>query len=713
MSVLTDLIYGGSNAVAGLTEGAVNDAIAKFGADKAIAFPDTAYYAPTIYAATGVKVKTLGDLPACVGVLKSLITNKEDLGEALNAGLATAVGAEILEMLKYVDNADPYADQAGIGFVSDAVIRSLGVPLVTGDIPGVAVVLGKADNGGDVCSIVREYQDKGLLTFLVGDVIDQIAEGGVKMGLEYRVIPLGRDVTAVIHVVTVAIRAALIFGAVEPGDLGSLLKYTKERVPAFVNTFGAIDSVVVSAGAGAIALGFPVIVDVDLGENQVPGALESVTDHAETVKKSYELRNIKVKAKKVTLPVAFAAAFEGEIIRKKETYAEFAYDKNVTCELVTNRKNKDDVADHELIIDGPELPENADGIVQMPLATYIEVYGERMQDDFESVIERKIHSWFNYIEGVMHTGQRNQFRLRISRDSFERGLRLHDFAEVLYSMIMDEFGSVVDRCRVTLVTDPVKAKRILDEEAMPRYEERDMRLDSMTDESVDCFYTCILCQSFAPSHCCIVTPERLGLCGAVSWLDAKATYELNHNGSSQPVPKEGCIDERTGAYESVNKAVNQASYGALEKVTLYSIMEDPMTSCGCFECICGIFPECNGLVIVNREYTGVTPVGMTFGELASMTGGGVQTPGFMGHGRNFIASKKFASAEGGTQRIVWMPKELKESVAPKLNRTAKELYGIDNFTDMICDETIATDAEGVMSFLSEKGHPALALDPLM
>ena len=289
MSVLTDLIYGGSNAVAGLTEGAVNDAIAKYGADKEIAFPDTAYFFPTIYAATGVKVKTLGDLPACVGVLKSLITGQEDLGQALNAGLATAVGAEIIEGLKYLEE-DPYANEAGIGFVPDPIIRSLGVPLVTGDIPGVAVVLGKADNAEDVVAVVKDYQSKGIMTFLVGDCIEQCAEGGVKMGLELRVIPLGHDVTSVIHVVTVAIRAALIFGNVQPGDLGGLLEYTKNRVPAFVNTFGAIDAVVVSAGAGAIALGFPVVVDIDLGENQVPGALESVCDHAETVKKSLELR---------------------------------------------------------------------------------------------------------------------------------------------------------------------------------------------------------------------------------------------------------------------------------------------------------------------------------------------------------------------------------------------------------------------------------------
>ena len=225
MSVLTDLIYSGSNAVAGLTEGAVNDAIAKYGPEKELAFPDTAYFFPTIYAATGVKVKTLGDLPACVGVLKSLITNQEDLGQALNAGLATAVGAEILEGLKFVEPKDAYeqATVPGIGFVPDPIIRSLGVPLVTGDIPGVAVVLGKADNAEDVVKVVKDYQSKGIMTFLVGDVIEQCAEGGVKMGLELRVIPLGHDVTAVIHVVTVAIRAALIFGNIQPGNLAGLL----------------------------------------------------------------------------------------------------------------------------------------------------------------------------------------------------------------------------------------------------------------------------------------------------------------------------------------------------------------------------------------------------------------------------------------------------------------------------------------------------------
>lgn len=85
----------------------------------------------------------------------------------------------------------------------------------------------------------------------------------------------------------------------------------------------------------------------------------------------------------------------------------------------------------------------------------------------------------------------------------------------------------------------------------------------------------------------------------------------------------------------------------------------------------------------------------------------------MGHGRHFISSKKFIAAEGGIERIVWMPKELKDDVAERLNRTAKELYGIDNFADMIADETICEDCDALMDFLTEKNHPVLGLEPLM
>jgi acetyl-CoA synthase len=282
--------------------------------------------------------------------------------------------------------------------------------------------------------------------------------------------------------------------------------------------------------------------------------------------------------------------------------------------------------------------------------------------------------------------------------------------EILYAKVKSEYDAVVDKCQVKICTIPEKNKEI---RAMANkvFDKRDERLANLTDESVEVFYTCILCQAFSPSHVCIVTPERLGLCGAVSWLDAKATNELDPNGPCQIVTKEKVIDERLGTYEDVDEAVNKYSHGALEHVSLYSLLQDPMTSCGCFECICGIEPFSNGVVIVNREHTGSTPLGMSFSEMASMTGGGVQTPGFMGHGKHFIASKKFLKAEGGLGRVVWMPKALKEAIHDKLNASAKDLYGVDDFCAMIGDETITEDPEELLNFLSENGHPVMSMEP--
>ncbi|MGI6110158.1 MAG: acetyl-CoA decarbonylase/synthase complex subunit alpha/beta [Eubacteriaceae bacterium] len=709
---LTDIIYSGANTVAGLAEQTVDQAIAAHGENCAVAFPDTAYALPVIYAATGQKMTTLADLKAACGIQKSLITGEDDLGQALNAGLATAVGAEIIEAVKYIDG-DPYKDESGIGHIPDPVIRSLGVPLVTGDIPGIAVLIGKSDNAAELAEIAKGYQARGLLTFLVGDCIEQAASEGVKLGLDYRVIPLGHDITSVIHVVSVAIRAALIFGAIEPGKLDDFLAYTKARVPAFINTFGPLDAVTVSAGAGAIALGFPVIADTEVPE--VPGALMTEADHSKTVQRSLDEREIKIKITEIDCPVSVGSSFEGERVRKGDMKAEFGGNRTKSWEVV-RMVEPDQVEDHKITIIGRDIDDpcfDGAGVVRMPLGIKVEVAGKHMQEDFESVLERRIHYFMNYIEGAMHVGQRNINWIRISNDTFNAGFRLRHIGEVLYAKMRDEFDSVVDKCQVTLYTNEDDVVRIEQEEVLPVYNKRDERLASLTDESVDVFYTCTLCQSFAPSHVCVVTPERLGLCGAVSWLDSKATKELDPTGPAQPIEKTGVIDERTGRWESVNETVRKASQGALESVSLYSILEDPMTSCGCFECICGIMPEANGVIIVNREYADTTPSGMTFGELASLTGGGVQTPGFMGHGRHFISSKKFMSAEGGPERIVWMPKELKDDVAEKLNQTVKEMSGIENFTDMVCDETIATDSEAVCEWLAEHGHPAMSMDPIM
>ena len=708
--MLIDRIFNGNDAVYGLTCQAVEEAIAQHGADKAVEFPHTAYCLPCYYAVTGVKVKTLGEMKEALGVIKSLMTREHQLDDDLISGVATALCAEFIEVLKYLDGAEPYSEPY-YGHLPDSIIRELGVPLVTGDIPGVAVIIGSAPTAQEGVDLVKSYQAQGILVTLVGGIIDQAQELGLKMGYNVRIVPLGKDITSVIHVVSVALRAALIFGNVTPGDAAALIKYTSERVPAFVNAFKPIDDVILAAGAGAIKLGFPVISNEDENITEVPGALIACPNVADFNKVSLEARNIKIKITNIDIPVAFASAFEGEIIRRKDMQVEFDGSRVDCAELVQTR-SMDEVEDHKITVVGPDVDEMELGS-KNPIAYVVEVAGKRMQPDFEPVIERKFHNYINCIEGVYHTGQRDMQRIRIGKEAYNAGFRIRHIGEVLYTQVKNEFEAVVDKCQVTVYTDPAECTRIRHEVAIPVFDKRDARLENLTDETVDVYYSCILCQAFSPSHVCVVTPERLGLCGAVSWLDAKATNELDPNGPCQIITKERPIDENLGSYEDVDEAVQKFSQGALEHVTLYSIMQDPMTSCGCFECICGIEPFSNGVVIANREYAGMTPLGMTFSEMASMTGGGVQTPGFMGHGKHFISSKKFMKAEGGIERIVWMPKELKETVAERLNKTAKELYGIDNFTDMIGDETNTTDPEELVAFLTEHNHPALSMDPMM
>ena len=707
---LFDRVFSGNDAVFGLTEGAIDGAIAQYGEDKAVSFPNTAYSLPCYYAVTGTKVTTLKELKEALGVVKTLMTREKRLNDAFMSGVATALCAEFIEVLKYIDGATPYEEPC-YGHLADAVIRELGVPLVTGDIPGVAVILGSAPTVEEGVALVKSYQAQGILVTLVGGIIDQVAEAGMKTGANVRVIPLGKDVTAVIHVVSVALRAALIFGNVTPGDAGTLMKYTMDRVPAFVNAFKPLDDVIVACGAGAIALGFPVITNETENIFRVPKSLIVQEDVSKFNATSLEARDIKIKITNIDIPVAFASAFEGEIIRRKDMQVEFDGSR-VDCAELVQTCDASEVEDHKITVVGPEVDDMELGS-KNSIAYVVKVAGKNMQPDFEPVIERKFHNYINCIEGVYHTGQRDMQRIRISKDAFAAGFRIKHIGEVLYASVKNEFDAVVDKCEVVIYTDPAECTRIRHEVAIPTFNKRDDRLKNLTDESVDVYYSCILCQAFSPSHVCVVTPERLGLCGAVSWLDAKATNELDPNGPCQVITKERPIDERIGEYEDVNEAVKRLSQGALEDVSLYSIMEKPMTSCGCFECICGIEPFSNGVCIANREYAGMTPLGMTFPELASMTGGGVQTPGFMGHGKHFIGSKKFMKAEGGIERIVWMPKELKEFVADRLNQTAKELYGIDNFTDMIGDETVATDPETLVEFLTEKGHPALGMDPMM
>lgn len=716
MKTLFERVFAGNDEMYADAVKAVNEAMEHLGPDAPATFPGTAYSISALYALTGRKVATVGEAKdALETTIKDFMTRNKRTKDIFTSGVATALSAEMIELMKWAENGCecPYEEPV-MGHWTDAQVRELGVPLVTRDIPGVAVIIGAAPTADDAISLIREYQAQGIFVTLVGGIIDQCIEKNFKLDFKMRCVGLGRDLSSVAHVVSVALRVAIIFGNTTPGDYDAMWQYTMHRLFAFVNAYAPVDDMTVACGAGAIQLGFPVITN-DTEENnmfRIPKCLVIQPDVSQFNATSLEARDIKVKITKMDIPVAFSSAYEGEIVRRGDMQLEFDGSRKIGMELVRS-KEPSQIEDHRFTLIGKDFDAFEVGSKQ-DFAVVVDVGGRKVTPDFEPVFERKFHSYINCLEGVMHTGQRDLVRIRISKTAYEAGLRAKDLGEVLYARLKSEFEAVIDKCEVTIITDHDEAEKVLNEIARPTYDKRDERLKSLTDENVDQFYTCIMCQSFSPGHVCIVTPERLGLCGAVSWLDAKATNELDPTGPCQIVPKEHVIDENVGRWQEVNEAVNLYSHGNLESVTLYSIMEDPMTSCGCFECICGIEPMSGGVLIVNREHTGMTPLGMSFSEMASMTGGGVQTPGFMGHGKHFISSKKFMKAEGGIERIVWMPSELKAQVADNLNQTAKELYGIDNFCDMIGDETVTEDdPEALLNFLTEKGHPVLGMDPMV
>ncbi len=164
----------------------------------------------------------------------------------------------------------------------------------------------------------------------------------------------------------------------------------------------------------------------------------------------------------------------------------------------------------------------------------------------------------------------------------------------------------------------------------------------------------------------------------------------------------------------VNRFVKKASHGEVDRIALYSMIENPMTACGCFECIAAIVPEVNGILIVSREFTGgETPLGMTFSTLAGTIGGGAQTPGgFIGISKNYILSDRFLEAENGIVRVVWMPSSLKEELGDRL-RAKLAAQGMPDLFEKIADEVSAPTIEDLVAFLKRVDHPALAMRSLI
>ena len=386
--------------------------------------------------------------------------------------------------------------------------------------------------------------------------------------------------------------------------------------------------------------------------------------------------------------------YEGETIRKEDMYVEFGGPNIKTKFELVRLKNPEEVEHEKVELIGPDIKDMRVGSSQ-PLAIIVDIAGETLEKDMEPVIERSFHMYANYVEGIYHMNQRNDIWMRLSKDSFKKGLNsLQEFGQILVFLFTSEL-SAIEKISVTMVTDAKKVAELLPE-ALSIYRARDERLRGLKEEDVDVFYGCILCQSFAPTHCCVVTPERVANCGAISWFDGKAAHKLDPEGPIFEVQKGELIDPVKGEYSGLNQAVTERSLGQYDRMYLHSAFEHPHTSCGCFQAVLFYIPEVDGFGIVHRDFQGFTVIGQTFSRIANATSGGKQIDGACGMALELIRSPKFFQADGGLRRVVWMPEEIKEKYKDAI---PADLY------DKIATEKDVKDTDQLSEFLERVGHP--------
>ena len=394
------------------------------------------------------------------------------------------------------------------------------------------------------------------------------------------------------------------------------------------------------------------------------------------------------------IPVDVGVVYEGERIRRKDMYVEFGGpDLKEKFELARVKK-LDEVEDGKVTIVGPDIKDMTED-KSYPLGILIELAGKKLETELEGVFERRIHAYCNFIEGFMHLNQRYDIWLRLSKKSFQKGLNSFEHVgKVLHRLFKSEL-SIIEKLQVTFITDPTKVKSLYDE-ALQIYEARDARARGLKDDEVDKFYGCVLCQSFAPTHVCVITPQRYSNCGAISWFDGRAAASIDPKGPVFTIERGELVNAEKGEFSGVNDAVKKKSLGEITQVWLYTAFGKPHTSCGCFEAVAFYIPEVDGFGIVHRGYPDVTVNGLAFSTLADSTAGGRQVDGFHGLSIEYMRSSKFLEADGGWKRVVWMPVDVKERV--------KNFIPAE-FADKVATEAEAKTVDELKAFLKERNHP--------
>jgi len=581
-----------------------------------------------------------------------------------------------------------------------AKARKQGLAFIDGSIPGYALLLGSDTK--KALPVLESLTQRRIVVFVVEEALqNSLRENDLSLGWDSGIIAL--QMTNALGCIA---RVAQTFGNVDEPD--DVLQYARERLFGFTLLLDEVTPEHLELAEAALSFGCPLLSNAQLPQSieawkisaDYRAAIGGVELH-DIVQLGIEERGLKIQVLLPELPLNYSTDFSGQTVHDDSCGACLT-----GVELVATGEN---IVDGRVTLIGPDLDIAAKD--NQPYAMIIEVSGREMQPDFEPVLERQIETILNDADGIMHRGQRSMVTLRIAQKAIDKGLKLHHFGEILHARLHNEFGNILSRVQISITTEPAQIQAI-QEKAQAVYEKRDKRLGSLVDEDVDTFYTCNLCQTIAAGHLCIISPEHPGVCGAVDWMDARAAVSIQPVGSNKAVKKEGLLNAQIGQWDSVNQIARQESGGAITAYSLYSLMQDPGSACGDFECITAMLPLSNGVMVIEHSYEGMTPSGMDWTMLYEMIGAGAPMPGFLGHSKRAMGTLKFISAEGGWRRIVWMNHSLREELRPVLEALAAEA-GLPGFVDMIATEQKSIDEDEILLFLESAGHPVLTLEPLM
>jgi acetyl-CoA synthase len=640
---------------------------------------NTVYYLPIALATLAQPAQRLGDLR----------TIFEHASNTTDKGRAALLAAEIIEALRA-------ADGHFLSPISDVQIHSWGIQLADGRMPGIALLLGRATSPEAAWDLVEELLRHNILCLLGSGLQAQLRDGGHEPGGSNHVVSLGEHASSGVHGIGLAARCAMRLGGHKPGAATEILEYCQRCIPGFVLALGGLDERDYAIALGAEEFGFPLI--------ETQGGVENAGELAE---QCIARRGLKPNTFNIQLPVSYGPAFEEEDIPEEETHIHFG---GPGCDsfLLVEINPLDSVADGKIEVVGGELP-NRPQHANAELGLVVRLAGATLKSDYETYLERQVPTYINYIQGVRCTFTRSALSVRISRAAAARGLDLQSIGKVIHARFHADFDAV-EKVQITLITDPARHAHWL-EKSRAAHALREQRLAGITDDQVEEFYVCTNCRPIAPRNVSIISPERVSPCGKTTWLDARASYELNAGGARRPIKIGNPIDIEKGIWEGTNQYARTASQGRIEQVSLYSIMETPMAACADFECIVVLIPDVNGVMVLGREDTMMpTPAGLTVETFASLAAG-EQIPGIVGMGRSHLLSRKFLAPEGGFKRVVWMSSTIKEALRDELVAVcARE--GAPDLMDKIADERNATTVDELARWLRHQQHPALKMGTL-